>query len=178
MINESRMSFAPHETNGSSAPEYRVAIVGGGPGGLFTAWHLADKLGASCKVTIYESAARLGGKIITGQFPGIGIYEAGAAEIYDYSALGYDPLRELIQNELGLQIRHIDGGACFIDGRAVPDVDALAPHYGMKTRDIAHAFRAHCASMLPPAAFYRSDLGFDNRHPWAKMTGSLSSRTC
>jgi monoamine oxidase/SAM-dependent methyltransferase len=170
MINGTQMSFATGETSGSSAPEYRVAIVGGGPGGLFTAWHLADKLGASCKVTIYESAARLGGKIITGQFPGVGIYEAGAAEIYDYSALGYDPLRELIQNELGLEIRHIDGGGCFIDGHAVPDVDALAAHYGMKTRDVAHAFRAHCASMLTPAAFYRSDLGFDNRHPWAKMT--------
>ncbi|HEY6256413.1 MAG TPA: FAD-dependent oxidoreductase [Xanthobacteraceae bacterium] len=169
MIN-GREIFPVRESNGSSAPEYRVAIVGGGPGGLFTAWHLADKLGAAAKVTVYEAADRLGGKIITGQFPGVGLYEAGAAEIYDYSDLGYDPLRDLIEHELGLKIKHIDGGACFLDGHAVPDVDALAGRYGMKTRDVAHAFRAHCAQMLSPTAFYRSDLGFDNRHPWARMT--------
>ena len=29
-------------------PEFRVAIVGGGPGGLFTAWNLAAKAGAAC----------------------------------------------------------------------------------------------------------------------------------
>ncbi len=169
MINDEE-NFSAQAANGSAPPDYRVAIVGGGPGGLFTAWHLADKLGAACKVTIYEAADRLGGKIITGQFPGVGPYEAGAAEIYDYSALGYDPLRELIEQELGLQIKHIDGGACFLDGHSLPNVDALATHYGMKTRDVAHAFRAHCARLLSSAAFYRSDLGFDNRHPWAKMT--------
>src|SRR3979490_3195459 len=103
------------EMNGSGAPEFRVAIVGGGPGGLFTAWHLADRLGAACKVTIYEATDRLGGKILTRKFPGIGSYEAGAAEIYDYSELGYDPLRELIEQELGLAIKHIDGEACVLD---------------------------------------------------------------
>ena len=76
------------EVSGSAAPEFRVAIIGGGPGGLFTAWHLADRLGAACKVTIYEATDRLGGKILTGKFPGVGSYEIGAAEIYNYSDLG------------------------------------------------------------------------------------------
>src|ERR1700733_6262353 len=64
--------------------EFRVAIVGGGPGGLFTAWHLAAKAGPACRITIYEASNRLGGKIVTGNFAGIGLYEAGVAEIYDY----------------------------------------------------------------------------------------------
>src|ERR1700682_4265654 len=79
--------------NGSGAPEYRIAIVGGGPGGLFTAWHLTAKVGAACKVTIYEATERLGGKIATGQFPGAGLYEAGADGIYDYFALGQSHVR-------------------------------------------------------------------------------------
>ena len=49
--------------------ELRVAVVGGGPGGLFTAWHLAAKAGTSCKITIYEAVDRVGGKIVTKVFP-------------------------------------------------------------------------------------------------------------
>jgi monoamine oxidase/SAM-dependent methyltransferase len=153
----------------SGAPEYRVAIVGGGPGGLFTAWHLTAKAGAACKVTIYEATDRLGGKIATGNFPGVGLYEAGAAEIYDYSALGHDPLRELIEDELGLEIKHIAGGACVLDGHVLQNIDALAGRFGVKTRDVAHAFRQRCAQLMSPGVFYRSDVGSDNRHPWANI---------
>jgi monoamine oxidase/SAM-dependent methyltransferase len=160
------------EMNGAGAPEFRVAIVGGGPGGLFTAWHLADRLGTACKVTIYEATDRLGGKIMTGEFPGVGPYEAGAAEIYDYSELGYDPLRELIEQDLGLKVKHIDGDACVLDGHILPDIEALGSRFGMATRDVAHAFRQRCAQLLSQAAFYRSDLGLDNRHPWANMTAA------
>jgi monoamine oxidase/SAM-dependent methyltransferase len=158
--------------NASGAPEFRVAIIGGGPGGLFTAWHLADRLGAACKVTIYEATDRLGGKIITGQFPGVGLYEAGAAEIYDYSELGYDPLRELIEQDLGLEIKHIDGEACVLDGHILPDIEALGTQFGMTTRDVAHAFRQRCAQLLSQTSFYRSDLGLDNRHPWAELSAA------
>lgn len=168
MIDGSNLIPAPM-TNESGAPEYRVAIVGGGPGGLFTAWHLAAKAGAACKITIYEASDRLGGKIVTGEFPGIGPYEAGAAEIYDYTGLGYDPLRELIEKELGLEIKHIAGGACVLDGHILQNIDALATRFGVKTRDVAHAFRQHCAQLLSPGVFYRSDIASDNRHPWANL---------
>jgi flavin-dependent dehydrogenase len=83
---------------------------GGGPGGLFSAWSLAGKAGNSIKITILEASHRLGGKIVTGSFAGAGLYEAGVAEIYDYSALGPAPLRELIEQDLNLQIKHIRGG--------------------------------------------------------------------
>ena len=62
-----------------------LAIVGGGPGGLMSAWYLKRKLGDLCKVTIYEASDRLGGKIVTRKFDTApAMYEAGVAEIYDY----------------------------------------------------------------------------------------------
>ena len=45
-----------------------LAIVGGGPGGLMSAWYLKRKLGDLCRVTIYEASDRLGGKIVTRKF--------------------------------------------------------------------------------------------------------------
>ena len=45
-----------------------LAIVGGGPGGLMTAWYLRKKLGPLCKVTIFEATERLGGKILSKKF--------------------------------------------------------------------------------------------------------------
>ena len=72
-----------------------LAIVGGGPGGLMSAWYLKRKLGDLCRVTIYEASDRLGGKIVTRKFDSApAMYEAGVAEIYDYSMTGPDPLRE------------------------------------------------------------------------------------
>jgi protoporphyrinogen oxidase len=81
-------------------PKIRVAVVGGGPGGLFTAWHLESKLGSLCKITVFEGSKRVGGKIVTGEFAGAGPYEAGVAEIYDYSCHGPDPLHDLIIKDL------------------------------------------------------------------------------
>ena len=61
-----------------------LAIVGGGPGGLMSAWYLKKKLGELCRVTIYEASDRLGGKIVTRKFDSApAMYEAGVAEIYD-----------------------------------------------------------------------------------------------
>ena len=72
-----------------------LAIVGGGPGGLMSAWYLKKKLGDLCRVTIYEASDRVGGKILSRKFDAApALYEAGVAEIYDYSMTGPDPLRE------------------------------------------------------------------------------------
>lgn len=152
-------------------PKYNVAIIGGGPGGLFTAWHLAAKAGNACNMTIYEASERLGGKIVTKEFAGAGIYEAGVAEIYDYSALGPDPLRNLIENELELEIKHISGGACILDGRIIESSAHLTEHFGVTTQEQVTAFRRKCEEMLRPQDYYSSARNVDNTHSWARIQG-------
>ena len=75
---EQRRAFVRTQSNnaqqncvfaGEEEQKIRVAIVGGGPGGLFTAWHLEAKAGTECDITIFEATGRVGGKIVTGQFP-------------------------------------------------------------------------------------------------------------
>ena len=93
-----------------------LAIVGGGPGGLMSAWYLKKKLGELCRITIYEASDRVGGKILTRKFDSApAMYEAGVAEIYDYSMTGPDPLRELIQH-FGLQTIPMDAEQVQLDG--------------------------------------------------------------
>ena len=104
-----------------------LAIVGGGPGGLMSAWYLKRKLGDLCRVTIYEASDRLGGKIVTRKFDSApAMYEAGVAEIYDYSMTGPDPLRELIQH-FGLQTIPMDAEQVQLDGELLNDVAGHAP---------------------------------------------------
>jgi monoamine oxidase len=164
------LSQTRSKVDSSGYPEFKVVIVGGGPGGLFSAWNLGYKAGNSCKITILEASNRLGGKITTGSFAGVGLYEAGVAEIYDYSTLGPDPLRDLIENELELDIKHIRGGPCVLNGKILPTSDALAEHFRPGARDAANAFRARCAELLSPEEFYKSVREGDNSHPWANLT--------
>ena len=73
---------------------WKIGIIGGGPGGLMTAYCLQKRANVSYKAAIFEASPRLGGKILTSRFNSAPVtYEAGAAELYDYSAVGPDPLR-------------------------------------------------------------------------------------
>ncbi len=115
---------------------------------------------------------RLGGRLKTGQLSGVGPYEARVAEIYDYSGLGPDPLHDLIIKELGLEIKHIQGGSpCVLDGKIILETGDLAKPCGERTRDEAAAFRKRCADLLSREAFYFSVAEEDNAHPWAKISG-------
>src|SRR5437879_4798340 len=110
-----------------------LAIVGGGPGGLMSAWYLKKKLGDLCRVTIYEASDRLGGKIVTRKFDSApAMYEAGVAEIYDYSMTGPDPLRELVQH-FGLQTIPMDAEQVQLDGVLLNDVAGMRRKFGEKT---------------------------------------------
>ncbi|MBV8792615.1 MAG: FAD-dependent oxidoreductase, partial [Pseudolabrys sp.] len=144
-----------------------LAIVGGGPGGLMTAWHLRKKLGALCKVTIFEATERVGGKVVTRKFDSANaMYEAGVAEIYDYSMIGPDPLRELIQH-FGLQTIPMDAAQVQLDGELLDDVDGMRRKYGSRTAAAIEAFRKRCTELITPAQYYEGVGAHDNEHPWA-----------
>jgi len=144
-----------------------LAIVGGGPGGLMSAWYLKKKLGALCRVTIYEASDRLGGKILTKTFDKApAMYEAGVAEIYDYSMTGPDPLRELIQH-FGLQTIPMDAEQVQLDGELLDDVPGMRRKYGAETAKAIEDFRKLCARMVSPIEYYEGVGAHDNEHPWA-----------
>jgi len=148
-----------------------VAIVGGGPGGLMTAWHLDRKLEHECKVTIFEASNRLGGKILSRKFDSIdALYEAGVAEIYGYSTLGLDPLRELIDG-FGLETVPMDSETVQIDGRIARGLDGIKAEFGSRTVNAIKTFRRKCAKQLTPAQYYEGAGKDDNDHPWLKRSG-------
>src|ERR1700722_3393338 len=147
-----------------------LAIVGGGPGGLMSAWYLKKKLGELCRVTIFEASDRVGGKILTRKFDSApAMYEAGVAEIYDYSMTGPDPLRELIQH-FGLQTIPMDAEQVQLDGELLNDVRGMRCKYGPKTADAIEAFRKRCTEMVSPIEYYEGVGAHDNEHPWAYLT--------
>jgi monoamine oxidase/SAM-dependent methyltransferase len=147
-----------------------LAIVGGGPGGLMSAWYLRRKLGNLCRVTIFEASDRVGGKVLTRKFDSApAMYEAGVAELYDYSMTGPDPLREMIQH-FGLQTIPIDAAQVQLDGELLNDVRGMRRKYGAKTADAIDAFRNKCAGMVSPIEYYEGVGAHDNKHPWAYMT--------
>src|ERR1700743_708804 len=152
---------------GNNRKQMDLAIVGGGPGGLMSAWYLRKKLGNLCRVTIFEASDRLGGQGLSGRFASApAIYEAGVAEIYDYSMTGPDPLRELIQH-FGLQTIQMDAEQVQLDGELLDDVAGMRRKYGAKTADAIEAFRKRCTTMVSPIEYYEGVGAHDNEHPWA-----------
>ncbi len=131
-----------------------------------SAWYLKRKLGELCRVTIYEASDRVGGKIVTRKFDSApAMYEAGVAEIYDYSMTGPDPLRELIQH-FGLQTIPMDAEQVQFDGELLDDVPGMRRKFGAKTADAIENFRKLCASMVSPLEYYEGVGAHDNEHPW------------
>src|SRR6187200_1881625 len=98
-----------------------VAIIGGGPGGLMTAYSLQRRAGSPIKTTIFEASTRLGGKLQTRMFDSAPVaYEAGIAECYSYETLGDDSLRKLV-DELDLDTFPTHSTAVVLNGRLLRD---------------------------------------------------------
>ena len=135
-----------------------------------SAWYLKKKLGELCRVTIFEASDRLGGKVLTRKFETApAMYEAGVAEIYDYSMTGPDPLRELIQH-FGLQTIPMDAEQVQLDGELLNDIPGMRRKYGTRTADAIAAFRRRCTELMSPIDYYEGVGAHDNDHPWAFMT--------
>lgn len=148
----------------------RIGIIGGGPGGLMTAHLLARTSAATFRTTVLEATDRLGGKLQTRTFTEAPVpYEAGAAEIYDYSGLGDDPLKRLVTG-LGLAIRPMNGQTVVMDGTALRDEGDIVRSKGPTTLREIRAFRERAAALLPLDAWHPGSWQADNIHPWAKRS--------
>ncbi|HYL57223.1 MAG TPA: FAD-dependent oxidoreductase [Candidatus Acidoferrales bacterium] len=148
----------------------RVGIVGGGPGGLMTAYLLERRLKAPCDITIFEADSRVGGKIVTREFSRASIrYEAGAAELYDYSQLGPDPLRELIA-ELGLSVSPMAGETVVMDERILKSTSDIGRELGEGTCRALRDFNRFARGAISPAEYYESDWQTENHNPLSSQT--------
>lgn len=135
----------------------QIAIVGGGPGGLLTAFFLQRMTNRPLRMTLFEASSRLGGKVLTPSFRAAPVrYEAGAAELYDYTPVGEDPLRDLVA-ELGLPTTPLGGATVVVDGDAIANLDDLADSLGGDARRAVETFDLHARGMMTPREFYASD---------------------
>lgn len=136
---------------------WQIGIVGGGPGGLMTAYTIQKYANDPFRVTLFEASDRLGGKILTPGFSRVpATYEAGAAEFYDYSHLDDDPLRELVE-ELGLPVQHMEGVSAVVRGRAVANVDDFRDQFGPAAADALLGFDRRAKDAITPGEFYAAD---------------------
>jgi len=148
----------------------QIAIIGGGLGGLMTAYHLQEKCEDVCDITIFEASERFGGKILTNRFNAAPVlYEAGVAELYDYSMLGPDPLRELV-TKLGLTTVPMEGQTVVLDNRILRHRDDIQHLCGAKTLKAIDSFRALSTKMLTPEQYYEGASRSDNEHAWARLS--------
>lgn len=147
----------------------RIAIVGGGPGGLFTASLLEEKLKNYAQVTLFEGTPRTGGKIQTCQFESAPvIYEAGVAELYGYQNCGPDPLRRLVQ-KLRLKIIPMKGQMVVLRGRRLRTPQDVGS-WSQKTLRSILEFRRRATQAMPRDQWYEGNCHYDNLHPWAKKS--------
>jgi protoporphyrinogen oxidase len=136
---------------------WKVGIVGGGPGGLLTAYFLQKLASEPISATLFEASPRLGGKIMTRRFShAAATYEAGAAELYDYSPVGEDSLRELVA-ELGLPITPMRGASVIMDHRVLSNLDDVQSHFGPAARSALTAFDRRARDCISPQEFYHAD---------------------
>jgi monoamine oxidase len=148
----------------------RTAIIGGGPGGLMSAYLLEQRSPHPHSVTLFEASRRLGGKILTRQFSREAVsYEAGVAELYDYSQIGPDPLRELIES-LGLPVHDLKGGVVVMGDRILETADDIRREFGPDALKALRRFTRQARSAISPAEYYESDWTQDNADPLARQS--------
>lgn len=136
----------------SSIPQ--IGILGGGPGGLMTAYLLQKRVNRPIAVTLFEASERLGGKILTARFDSTPVtYEAGAAEFYGYSHIDEDPLAELIE-ELELSTAPMGGNSVYLHGRFVGHLEDFEQLAGRDARHALEHFYGWARDRMSPTEYY------------------------
>jgi protoporphyrinogen oxidase len=121
--------------------------------------------GVDCDISLFEASDRIGGKLDTRTFARSRTrYEAGIAECYDYSALGADPLRELV-SELGLETQPMSGSTIVLEGAIVRSDEEIAGHYGPATLAAVREFRERIRGLMPADQWHPGNWQIDNAHP-------------
>jgi len=144
-----------------------VAIIGGGPGGLFATYILNQRM-PSANITIFEASCHLGGKIHTDEFSDGTPFEAGVAELYEYLGPGgNDPMRALIEKDLKLETVNISGGAVILNDTILRNLDEVKEVHGYDTYKRIQAFYQKMEELMPLDK-YSHRWQPDNDHPWAK----------
>ena len=127
-----------------------------------TAYLLEQRSPAPIAVTLFEAGNRLGGKVVTRQFSSVPLnYEAGAAELYDYSQLGPDPLREMIDS-FGLPTRPMAGETVVLGDRILTTDDDIRRELGPGTLKALRRFKRQARAAISSAEYYESDWKQDN----------------
>lgn len=151
------MEAPGHSSPSTTGQVPSIAIIGGGFGGLATAYQLQKHCSMPFQATIYEAEGRLGGKLQTKHFgPGRVRYEAGAAELYDYSGVGEDPLRKLV-DEFHLPVRGINGAAVIMRDQVLNGITDIRRHLGEATALAVDAFVSRARRYISPLDFFESD---------------------
>jgi monoamine oxidase len=136
---------------------WKVGIIGGGPGGLMTAYFLQKTANCPVQMTLFEASDRLGGKVLTPRFKTFpASYEAGAAEFYDYSSVDEDPLKELMA-ELGLSITPLGGSAVIMDQRILSNLDDFRDQFGDEACEALLTFDRAAKDWMNPREYYLDD---------------------
>ena len=148
----------------------RIAIIGGGPGGLMTAHLLRNRVAGPVDITLFEAGHRLGGKVRTGRFDSAPVqYEAGAAELYDYSASGPDPLLEFVKS-VGLTRRKLIGQTVILGDKILKCDCDIRRELGDSTFNALKEFTLRAKLAISTSDYYESDWKADNEDPLAKQT--------
>lgn len=144
---------------------WTVGIVGGGPGGLFTAHSLMQLARRPIRISLFEGSTRLGGKLLTRRFEAIPArYEAGAAEFYDYSAVDEDPLKSIVTS-LGLSTVPLSGSAVVMDGVVLGCVEDWETRLGVDATGSILEFDRRSKASESPGEYYDSGtLGWAEVH--------------
>ena len=147
----------------------RIAIVGGGPGGLLTAYELENSCAGMFEATLFEASPRIGGKIVTRQFQSAPvIYEAGVAEFYSYAHFAPDPVYDLVKT-LGLETIKMVGPAVILGNTILNDYTDIR-QFGQASLEALEDFYEHCEEMLDTDDYYECHWLDDNKHPWSRKT--------